>query len=113
MTAAAEPPAGPFLDKAASVDPFGDDLQLALYMAYEPHYRGFQGVSDSQEWDLHLLRLRGAMEDAFLRALREAASGDDDVSAELDALLTEPVEGHGVSHELMHDGTWERMRGRD
>ncbi|MGW7056637.1 iron-containing redox enzyme family protein [Streptomyces sp. NPDC054887] len=109
------PDAGPLLDEAASADPFGDDLQLALYLAYEPHYRGFRGVPDTREWDLDLLRLRGAMEVAFLGALRAASAGDpggadDDVDAELDALLVEPVEGHGVSHELMHDGTWERMR---
>ncbi|GGX10409.1 iron-containing redox enzyme family protein [Streptomyces chryseus] len=104
------PDAGPLLDEAASADPFGEDLQLALYLAYEPHYRGFRGVPDTREWDLDLLRLRAALEEAFLGALREAASGADDVSAELDALLVEPVEGRGVSHELMHDGTWERMR---
>ncbi|MFD5101888.1 iron-containing redox enzyme family protein [Streptomyces albidochromogenes] len=104
------PDAGPLLGEAASADPFGEDLQLALYLAYEPHYRGFRGVPDTREWDLDLLRLRAALEEAFLGALREAASGADDVSAELDALLVEPVEGRGVSHELMHDGTWERMR---
>ncbi|GAA1523771.1 iron-containing redox enzyme family protein [Streptomyces albidochromogenes] len=104
------PDAGPLLDEAASADPFGEDLQLALYLAYEPHYRGFRGVPDTREWDLDLLRLRAALEEAFLGALREAASGAEDVSAELDSLLVEPVEGRGVSHELMHDGTWERMR---
>ncbi|WP_093802749.1 iron-containing redox enzyme family protein [Streptomyces sp. Wb2n-11] len=104
------PPGGLPLEEAASADPFGDDLQLALYMAYEPHYRGFRGVSDAQEWNLDLLRLRGAMEDAFLDALRAAAPGDDDVTAELDALLVEPLESHGVSHHLMREGTWEQMR---
>ncbi|MFE9399686.1 iron-containing redox enzyme family protein [Streptomyces flavidovirens] len=104
------PPPGPPPGEAASWDPFGDDLQLALYMAYEPHYRGFQGVCDTREWDLDLLQLRGAMEETFLGALRAAAAGDDDVTAELDALLIEPTDGQGVSHELMHDGTWERMR---
>ena len=27
----------------AGADPFGDDLQLALYLCYELHYRGFAG----------------------------------------------------------------------
>ncbi|NEE44162.1 iron-containing redox enzyme family protein, partial [Streptomyces sp. SID8455] len=27
-------------------DPFGDDLQLALYILYELHYQGFEGVDD-------------------------------------------------------------------
>ncbi|MGR8012086.1 iron-containing redox enzyme family protein [Streptomyces hypolithicus] len=98
------------LDEAAAAEPFGDDLQLALYMSYEMHYRGFSGVPDSREWDLDLLRLRGAMEDTFLEGMRAVDSGGEDVTAELDALLTEPVDGHGVSHHLMHDGTWEQMR---
>lgn len=28
----------------AGADPFGDDLQLALYLCYELHYRGFAKV---------------------------------------------------------------------
>ncbi|MGW2997108.1 iron-containing redox enzyme family protein, partial [Streptomyces sp. NPDC001193] len=32
-------------------DPWGEDLQLALYVLYELHYRGFEGVDDEREWD--------------------------------------------------------------
>jgi hypothetical protein len=32
------------------VDPYGEDLQLALYCCYELHYRGFAGVADDWEW---------------------------------------------------------------
>ncbi|WP_433549605.1 iron-containing redox enzyme family protein [Streptomyces sp. CA-294286] len=103
-------PVGPLLKEAARTDPFGEDLQLALYTAYELHYRGFAGVADALEWDPELLRLRGALEEAFLGALREADTGSDDVTAELDALLVEPVEGHGISHRLAADGTWEQLR---
>ena len=28
-----------------------DDVQLALWMIYELHYRGFEGVPDDREWD--------------------------------------------------------------
>ena len=40
-------------------DPYGLDLQLALYMCYELHYRGFAGVDPSWEWNPGLLHLRG------------------------------------------------------
>jgi Iron-containing redox enzyme len=96
------------------VDPYGEDLALALYTCYELHYRGFDGVDPLWEWDPELLRLRAAMEDVFLTALR--ADADDhtadgaDVTAALDALLVEPVPGEGVSHHLRDSGSWEQMR---
>ena len=43
---------------AAYADPYGDDLQLALYLCYELHYRGFAGVAPAWEWDPGLLRDR-------------------------------------------------------
>jgi hypothetical protein len=47
-----------------------DDLQLALYLCYELHYRGWAGVDASVEWDPALLGLRGDLEHCFLRGLR-------------------------------------------
>ncbi len=40
-----------------------DDLQLALFLLYELHYRGLEGVDDRWEWAPDLLRLRGELED--------------------------------------------------
>ena len=40
-------------------DPYGLDLQMALYMCYELHYRGFAGVDPTWEWNPGLLHLRG------------------------------------------------------
>lgn len=98
----------------ADADPFGEDLQLALYLAYEPHYRALEGVADEREWDPALLGLRRPMEEAFLAALREAVpregGGAAAVDAALEPLLVEPVDGHGVSHRLMDEGTWALMR---
>ncbi|MFG3506734.1 iron-containing redox enzyme family protein [Streptomyces sp. NPDC047821] len=94
----------------AGADPLGEDLQLALYLAYEPHYRDLEGVAADREWDAGLLALRRPMEEAFLGALREAVPGGDDVTEALAPLLVEPVDGHGVSHRLMESGTWELMR---
>ncbi len=89
----------------ADADPYGDDLQLALYCCYELHYRGFDGVSDDLEWDPDLLALRAAMERRFLDALRTDASGDADLDTTVAGLLVEPVDAHGVSHHLRRDGT--------
>lgn len=53
-------------------DPLADeDLQLALYVCYELHYRGFDGVDPEWEWEPSLLRLRRRLERAFEDALLE------------------------------------------
>ena len=51
-------------------DPYALDLQLALYVCYELHYRGFAGVNPRWEWNPALLQLRARLEDAFLSAVR-------------------------------------------
>jgi len=52
-------------------DPIGDDdLELALWVGYELHYRGFSDVEDEWEWDPHLLAFRHSLETALLDALR-------------------------------------------
>jgi hypothetical protein len=59
-------------------DPLADDdLQLALYICFELHYRGFSGVDPAWEWDPGLLAVRGVMEAVFLAALDiEIGPGD-------------------------------------
>lgn len=91
-------------------DPFGDDLQLALHLCYELHYRGFAGVDPEWEWDADLLRLRAELEAVFLAALAEQVDRGSDVASALDALLVEPVPGTGVSHFLRDKGEWWHMR---
>ena len=49
-----------------------DDLQLALFCAYEPAYGGFAGVDDDLEWSAPLLAARAAIEAPFEAALRAA-----------------------------------------
>ncbi|AXI77360.1 iron-containing redox enzyme family protein [Peterkaempfera bronchialis] len=95
--------------RAERAEPYGEDLQLALYTCYELHYRGFGGVDGGWEWDPELLRLRGALERVFGSAVRADAGGGD-LEAELDALLVEPVDGVGVSHHLRDVGQWWQMR---
>ncbi|SRX93184.1 hypothetical protein [Stigmatella aurantiaca DW4/3-1] [Mycobacterium shimoidei] len=94
-------------------DPYGLDLQLALYMCYELHYRGFAGVDPTWEWNPGLLHLRGQMERAFLAGIRrEVGPIDPDrtAAAEMHALSIEPADGTGPSYWLRDHGTWEQMR---
>ncbi|MFD5030775.1 iron-containing redox enzyme family protein [Streptomyces sp. NPDC058405] len=91
-------------------DPYGDDLQLALYVCYELHYRGFAGVDSSREWDPDLLRVRAALERRFLDALRRDAARHDDPGEALAELLVEPVHGAGVSHFLQDEGQLWQVR---
>ena len=98
----------------AGADPYGDDLQLALYCCYELHYRGFTDVPDDREWEPGLLGLRREIERVFERALRaDVPSGDGSVEGamrELDTLLVEPVEGTGPSWHLRRDGELWQLR---
>ena len=47
-----------------------DDLQLALYLLYELHYRGLDGVDERWEWHPDLVATAAALESAFEAALR-------------------------------------------
>ncbi|MCT7661728.1 iron-containing redox enzyme family protein [Mycobacterium deserti] len=94
-------------------DPYGLDLQLALYVCYELHYRGFADVSSRWEWNPSLLHVRGRLEEVFLGAVRRDVGeiGDDETAAaEMEALSFEPVDGDGPSYYLRDKGTWEQMR---
>ena len=72
----------PGVDRLAEeADPYGEDLQLALYVGYELHYRGFAGVDGDAEWDPDLLGLRRRLENVFEAALHRDGPGGDDVDA--------------------------------
>ncbi|MCX5152085.1 MULTISPECIES: iron-containing redox enzyme family protein [unclassified Streptomyces] len=93
-------------------DPWGEDLQLSLYLLYELHYRGFDGVEDAREWDPDLLRLRQDMEVRFLHALRtELSDGPRSVEDAFAPLLVEPVDlSDSLSHRLESDGQLWQLR---
>jgi hypothetical protein len=55
---------------ASVEDPLADDdLQLALYICFELHYRSFPNVDPAWEWSPTLLSVRALLERAFLEAL--------------------------------------------
>ena len=97
----------------SEADPYGLDLQLALYVCYELHYRGFAGVDPHWEWNPALLHVRGRLEEAFLSAVRHDVGeiGPDETAADaMDALSVEAVDGTGPSYYLRDTGTWGQMR---
>ena len=89
---------------------YGDDLQLSLYLCYELHYQGFDGVDDAWEWEPELLRLRGSLEGRFLSAMREELPGGDDVNQALDEVVVEIPGVRGVSDHLRDEGEWWQLR---
>jgi hypothetical protein len=94
-------------------DPFGLDVQLALYVCYELHYRGFAGVDAEWEWNPALLHLRARLEEVFLAAVAKAVgdiSADDTAAAEMATLSIEPVDATGPSFYLRDHGTWTQVR---
>jgi hypothetical protein len=61
------------IETPVAADPLADeDLQLALYLCYELHYRGLPGVADEWEWEPSLLALRARLEACFEAGLLEA-----------------------------------------
>lgn len=97
-------------------DPLADeDLQLALYLCYELHYRGLPGVDDRWEWDPGLLGVRRGLEAVFEAALRDAvtAPAPPPDPADMDRALravADADDGPSLSAFLAEEGTLEQMR---
>ncbi|MFA9271791.1 MAG: iron-containing redox enzyme family protein [Baekduiaceae bacterium] len=92
-----------------------EDLQLALYVTYELHYRGFAGVDDRWEWDPALLTLRATLERAFEGALRTAVPQPDpaapqDTDAALREIAAAGDEGPSLSKFIQREATAEQLR---
>jgi hypothetical protein len=98
-----------------SADPIADeDLQLALYVAYELHYAGIRGVDEAWEWAPSLLAFRAELERPFEAAvaeLVEPASGEELTSVG-DALQRIVAEDPGppLSRHIETQGTLEQLR---
>ncbi|WP_196248469.1 iron-containing redox enzyme family protein [Rhodococcoides fascians] len=105
-----EPGTVGILPTPTDVDSTSRDVQLALLICYELHYRGFDGVADAWEWDPELLRLRATLESAFLEYVRAHVEPGHDAAAEMDSLSVEATSGTGPSWFLRDEGSWEQMR---
>jgi len=59
-----------FLSVLAAPSTTEEDAALALWVLYQLHHHGFDGVPDELEWDPQLLRLRALLERDLERRLR-------------------------------------------
>jgi hypothetical protein len=114
LLAVLQQPAGTPLEvPEATDDPLtGEDTHLALYLLYELHYRGVDGVDERWEWDPALLHVRAQLEARFEAALREAVGAlpeVDDATAFLQDLTAEG-DGPSLSAYLEHEATLEQFQ---
>ena len=91
-----------------------EDLQLALYLCYELHYRGLPGVDAGWEWEPSLLALRAMLEALFDRALLGLggapgdAAGPEDMDLALRA-IADADDGPSLSAYAERDASLEQM----
>ena len=104
----------PSTEPAVVDDPLsGDDLHLALYVCYELHYAGYEGVDDRWEWDPVLLAFRSELERSFLAGLVETVPrARVDATNVIDILLEDIAadDGPSLPRILEHRATIEQMR---
>ena len=99
----------------APADPLShQDLQLALYLCYELHYRGLPGVADEWEWEPTLLALRRDLEAAFEAALTAAVPRPPppDSPEEMDLALravADADDGPSLSRHIERHATAEQL----
>ena len=92
-----------------------EDLQLALYLCYELHYRGLPSVDERWEWNPSLLALRAQLEERFELALMEAVPFVEETVApsEIDLALREIADeqdGPSLSTYIRSRATLEQVR---
>jgi hypothetical protein len=97
-----------------SPDPIVDeDLQLALYVAYELHYSAIRGVDEAWEWEPSLIGFRAALERPLEAAVAELvpAAGEEElrsVGAALQRIVAEDP-GPPLSRYMETQGSLEQM----
>jgi heme oxygenase-like protein len=106
------PPAPP----VEAADPLVDeDLQLALYLSYELHYRGLPGVAAEWEWEPTLLMQRRELENAMEAELRArverpaTAPGPEEIDVTLRE-IADADDGPSLSRYIEREGNTDEVR---
>jgi hypothetical protein len=89
-----------------------DDFHLALYLAYELHYAGIDGIDDRSEWNPALIAFREALELPFELALRDRFARTptcEPIDEQLRAVIAEG-EGASLSRYMAHQATEAQYR---
>lgn len=101
------------IEVGASGEPFADDdLQLALWVAYELQYRGFDDVDPDRQWDPGVIAFRAQLERpwiAWLEAGCRIRPGDEPVAEQLRAVI-DADDGPRLSSYLRRRATEEQFR---
>jgi hypothetical protein len=107
----------PELELPAVADPLADDdLHLTLYVLYELHYRGFDGVHERWEWDPGTLALRARLEAVFEAGLAEALAGWIPPAADAESMdlalrsIIDADDSPSLSRHLETTGTLDEFR---
>lgn len=115
-----DPEGGGFADiewTAGDADVIADeDVQLALWMLYELHYRGFDDAGSDHEWDPNAIVLRGRIEAVFEQQLRvctrdvvgDALAASDDLTTQIE-LVIDAMDGPSLSTFLHRKATAEQI----
>lgn len=95
-------------------DPIADeDLQLALYVAYELHYTAIHGVDEAWEWEPSLIGFRAALERPFEEAVAELVrpASEEELGSVAESLQRIVAEDSGppLSRHIETQGTLEQM----
>ncbi|MFG1813481.1 iron-containing redox enzyme family protein [Kribbella sp. NPDC049174] len=104
-------------DRTIEVGPSGrpfsdDDLQLALWVAYELQYRGFDHVDPDRQWDPGIIAFRTQLERpwiAWLQANCRIRPTDEPVAAQLRAVI-DADDGPRLAPYLRRRATTEQFR---
>lgn len=68
-----------------------DDVQLALWILYELHYRGFDDVDPRAEWAPELIGIRGMLEQRFEAELRALTRESVDAAVAEDCSIADRI----------------------
>jgi Iron-containing redox enzyme len=103
--------------KVRAGNPFADeDLQVSLYVAYELHYRGFDGVDPQWEWEPSLIALRRELEQCLEAALRAELGPPDDRGVRPEQMdlalraIADSDDGPSLSRYVEREATLEEVR---
>jgi hypothetical protein len=93
----------------------GDDTHVALYTAYELHYRGLAGVDPDWEWHPELVRVVRGLEGRYEAAVRADVgplppTSASDVADALKRMLGQDLPGPSVSGFIASDGSLDHLR---
>jgi hypothetical protein len=101
------------VEVGATTSPYADDdLQLALWIAYELYYRGFDDVDPERQWDPEIVAFRSNMErpwSEWLEANCRVTPSNQPVATQLRTLI-DAADGPRLAPYLRRHATREQFR---